>query len=727
MLFFLSGFCGLLYQVIWLRLAFRSFGVITPVLSVVISIFMLGLSLGSWAGGKWITSAGKKTGKPAILYYALAELLIGVGAFVVPLCFLLSENFLLKFGGHDSFLYLFLSALLIALSILPWCVLMGATFPLMMAFFKATDRSETTSFSFLYLANVIGAMCGTLITAFILIELIGFKNTLFLGGSINFSIAVISYLLSRSYPFSYHPAEKTVSPSTGPGGGLSVRSGLYTTILFITGFTSLGLEVVWTRAFTPILRTTVYAFAALVAVYLFATWVGSFTYRRDLSKKRYRSNATLLILLALSVFAPIIINDPRVNISKTILLISIFPFCAVLGYLTPKLIDEYSAGAPGRAGRAYAVNIVGSILGPLIASYALLPLFGSKVSMAILGVPYLLLVFLYAGRPALRFAARAAFGSISIVLLLISLLFSIGYEDRFGLADFSHKGVVRRDHTATVISYGAGMEKQLFVNGIAITKLTTITKMMAHLPLTMLSKKPESALVICFGMGTTFRSLMSWPIKATAVELVPSVRDAFSYYYNDAEEIMKDPRGNVVVDDGRRYLRRTKQKFDVITIDPPPPIEAAGSSLLYSYGFYRTVKMRLNDGGILHQWLPGGDEIVQEGVIRALVESFPYVNVYPSFEGWGAHFLASSKPIPNLTVEAALKKIPYKAKKDILEWSPSMSLRDIYGPILSEGRDAHRLLTIFDRTKKGKDILMTDDHPVNEYYILRQFFNKFKL
>ena len=47
LLFFISGFCGLLYQVVWLRLAFRSFGVITPVLSVVISVFMLGLALGS--------------------------------------------------------------------------------------------------------------------------------------------------------------------------------------------------------------------------------------------------------------------------------------------------------------------------------------------------------------------------------------------------------------------------------------------------------------------------------------------------------------------------------------------------------------------------------------------------------------------------------------------------------------------------------------------------------
>ena len=52
LLFFVSGFCGLLYQVVWTRLAFASFGIIMPVLSVVISLFMLGLSLGAWLGGR---------------------------------------------------------------------------------------------------------------------------------------------------------------------------------------------------------------------------------------------------------------------------------------------------------------------------------------------------------------------------------------------------------------------------------------------------------------------------------------------------------------------------------------------------------------------------------------------------------------------------------------------------------------------------------------------------
>src|SRR5437660_510054 len=86
-LFLLSGFCGLLYQVVWTRMAFASFGIITPVLSVVISVFMLGLSLGAWAGGRWIGPLVRRTGLSAVIFYALAEFIIGLGAFAVPRLF----------------------------------------------------------------------------------------------------------------------------------------------------------------------------------------------------------------------------------------------------------------------------------------------------------------------------------------------------------------------------------------------------------------------------------------------------------------------------------------------------------------------------------------------------------------------------------------------------------------------------------------------------------------
>src|SRR5205823_2499319 len=142
-LFFFSGFCGLLYQVIWIRLAFAHFGIITAVLSVVVSVFMLGLALGSWAAGVLAERLAKSSGRSPLRYYALTEFLIGLGAFVVPVLFRWGDRLLLPSGEINSATYLIFSAFVLGLSILPWCILMGATFPLMMGFLKQQQPSET--------------------------------------------------------------------------------------------------------------------------------------------------------------------------------------------------------------------------------------------------------------------------------------------------------------------------------------------------------------------------------------------------------------------------------------------------------------------------------------------------------------------------------------------------------------------------------------------------------
>src|SRR6185369_15652451 len=170
-LFFLSGACSLVYQVIWTRMAFASFGIITPVLSVVLSVFMLGLSVGSWAGGRAVSSLVRRTGISAIYFYAAVEFLIGVGAFVVPKLFGWGEQLLLTSGETNSVRYLTLSAIVLAVAIFPWCVCMGMTFPMMMAYVREQNSRSTRSFSFLYLANVAGAMSGILLSAAVWIEL----------------------------------------------------------------------------------------------------------------------------------------------------------------------------------------------------------------------------------------------------------------------------------------------------------------------------------------------------------------------------------------------------------------------------------------------------------------------------------------------------------------------------------------------------------------------------
>jgi spermidine synthase len=724
--FFISGFCGLLYQVIWTRMAFAAFGIITPVLSVVLSVFMLGLCIGSAVGGKWISVLTRRTGHSAIVYYAIAECMIGVGAFAVPLLFALGGRILLAAGQMNSLGYLLSSACVLALSILPWCFFMGTTFPFMMAYIRELKNHETQSFSFLYAANVLGAMSGTLLTAVVLVELFGFHKTLSYAAAGNFFITVVCLWLGQKQgaptivAAATEPALPKVAKSSVTG---SPRTRFVQWILFSTGFCAMAMEVVWTRAFTPILKTEVYSFALIVFAYLGATFAGSLLYRYHLKKNSPWPVPTLMAILIVSVFLPIVLNDPRfVKMSwildrdlrsAIITLASIVPFCAALGYLTPSLIDNYAGDDPKRAGNAYAMNVSGCILGPLVASYFLLPRMNERFALVVLGLPFF--VFFMAGWKSLPVLQRLLSSAGAFAILACSLFFSHDFGDY--VASHSTRMEVRRDYAASVVSVlDTRGNKSLLVNGIGMTTLTPITKYMVHLPLVLHEGDAKSALIICFGMGTSYRSALSWGLDTTAVELVPDVPNTFGFYHTNAAEVLRNPHGRIIIDDGRRFLTRTTEKYDLIVVDPPPPVEAAGSSLLYSTGMYDLIKQHLKPHGILQIWYPGGELFTTVAVVRSVGNSFPNVRCFSSIKMWGIHILASMDPIDTPTPDQMMARMPEDAKKDLLEWSSSQSPTAGLVKVISQELPLQGILDL----NSNSTALITDDGPLNEYFLLRR-------
>jgi spermidine synthase len=710
LLFFFSGFCSLLYQVVWVRMAFAHFGVITPVLSVVLSVFMLGLGLGALLGGKWVERWSRRLNVSSAYFYAGTELIIGIGAFVVPQLFQSGEDFLLSAGEASSTGYLLVSAVFIAVAILPWCIMMGATFPLMMSFIRQIDPANQSGFSFLYLANVMGAMVGAAMTALVLVEIFGFRETYVIAATINCLISIVSFGLARTYRLALTQSASLRSP-TPSRSGMPASGRWLEAILFTTGFTSLAMEVVWTRAFTFVLKTTIYAFATILTTYLLSTWIGSYLYRRSLKVGWLISTESVLGASCVFSLLPVVLNDPRLEQNAAATVLSIVPFCLALGYLTPRLIDEYSCGDPANAGWSYGLNIAGGILGPLVAAYILLPTIGVRAALLVLSVPMFLL-FVWATRRELLSKRHGPRIVLPFALLFVCAAFvSRSYEDgNF----YTGPHEIRRDHVATVIAYGEGMDKQLLVNGVGMTTLTPITKVMAHLPLAV-SGNAKSGLIICFGMGTTFRAMHSWGIDTTVVELSRSVTESFGFFFPDAREVISDPKAHTVVDDGRRYLLRGERKFDVITLDPPPPIEAAASSLLYSKEFYDVVKAHLAPNGILQQWFPGdSEEKSRYAVARSLRESFPYVIAFKSIADWGYHFLASMSPIRDITPADFVTRLPEPAKRDLMEWNADISIDKMAERILSRRTDIEQLLS------PGENMIVTDDLPYNEYFILRR-------
>lgn len=692
-----------MFEIVWLRLAMAAFGVTTPMVSMVLSIFMGGLALGSYAAGRFTT---RRAGAPPgffLAVYAGAELIVGSSALVLPLV-LDAGRRALHTGASGtpwgSLAHYGAAGLWLTLALLPFCVCMGATFPLVLAALGG-DR-PARRFGLLYLANVLGATAGTLASVFVMVELLGFRDTLRVTGCINLLLATVAFSRRRmNAPTSEARSIADVVPAN--------PHVLARPLLFMTGLTSMAMEVVWTRQFTPYVGSFVFAFAEILGLYLASTALGSFAYQAF--PGRLAGAAAPLrcgILLGLFGLLPLLAADPRLPVGPGVLAgaarvaLGVAPFCALLGYLTPLLVDRDANGSPGRTGTAYALNVVGCIVGPLIAGFVLLPNVSERQALGILSLP-LLSVAAY----DLRRLAPWALAAGAAGMLLVGR--TQGWEQLL------EPRVVKRNFMATVAASGRDFERTLTVNGIGMTTLTPVTKVMAHLPAASLPDGPHSALVVCFGMGTTFRSLLAWGIPTTAVELDPSVPALFSYFHEEAPLLLSRPQARVVVDDGRRFLARTADRFDLVTIDPPPPAEAAGSGLLYSIEFYDLVKRRLQPTAVVEQWIPACDLTTLVAVTRSLRASFPQVRVFRGFGGFGYHFLASNQALERLTAAELARRLPAAAAVDLVEWGPHATPEAQLDAILSTEIPVETILGF------GPEVpALTDDRPVNEYFFLRR-------
>jgi predicted membrane-bound spermidine synthase len=709
--FFLSGFCSLLYELIWLRLAVAQFGVTTTLVASFLSVFMAGLGLGSWLAGRLIRKYEPRLKFSPLYIYAIIELLIGISAMLVPLELGWGHSLLLRAASQvslSSVTYYLLSGGWLFLALVPWCACMGATFPAAMAALNVARKRESRSFSFLYLANVLGAMAGAVLPL-LLIERLGFSHTLKVGALLNLIVFTSAWLSARKPEFT--PRASSQTAAAVPNGSTRRRSSAERWLLFGTGLTSMGLEVVWVRMFTPALGTVVYSFATILGIYLLATFLGTRFYRRW--GGREISSSVIWSLLGFAGLLPLVASDPAVHISAVArVLLGIGPLALAAGFATPMLVDRDSGGDPEIAGSAYAMNVLGCVVGPLIAGYVLLPLMSERLALVTFSAPWFVIGMVSsldkASRSRSKERARLWPSMALLVAGVLLFVFTKGFERRI------HAPVVLRDPTATVIATGTGRNKHLLVNGIGMSALTPITKMMAHLPLAF-EANPRNALVICFGMGTTHRSMLSWGIDSTVVELVPSVPKLFPYFHADAEEVLRSQGSHVIIDDGRHYMEWSHDQYDVIVIDPPPPVEAAGSSLLYSREFYAIARRHLRPGGILQQWFPSADPATQAGIARAIRESFPYVRTFHSIENWGVHLLAGTQPISALSGAELASHLPEKASRDLLEWGPKATAQEQFDAVLHNEFPIEEL-----ESKSPATPALRDDLPINEYYLLRR-------
>lgn len=183
-IFFISGFSALIYQVCWQRLLFTGFGVDLTSITVIVSVFMAGLGVGAYFGGR----IADKFRTRLLIIFCLIELGIGCFGFVSANLILLVQDALVQSG------LVILTFATFLLLIFP-TFLMGATLPILTSFFNRYIANVGESIGTLYFYNTFGAAMGALTTGFILFNYLTLSQTIYLAASLNIFIAAVIFAI----------------------------------------------------------------------------------------------------------------------------------------------------------------------------------------------------------------------------------------------------------------------------------------------------------------------------------------------------------------------------------------------------------------------------------------------------------------------------------------------------------------------------------------------------
>lgn len=741
-MFLFSGISGLIYETIWLRMLSRILGNTVYATSVILAAFMAGLAIGSFVLGKISGPA-----KNSLKLYAFLEMGVALSAAaLVPVFSHLTPVYRSIYAlasGERLVLTLCQSLIMMVLLLVPTC-LMGGTLPVLSAFIKHNHRDLEGRIGVLYGSNTFGAVIGVLGSGMFAIGAWGERETLFVGIAINAAMSVLAFALSRPEL----PSVNQTAPGDGPLHGRqdapaassapTVVTRKFILIAYaVSGFAAISYEIVWTRMFQIQLGTSMYAFSMMLGCYLLGIALGSLAGGRLVLKKD--DNATVFGWLQLFIalysligmfllprFVPASFYENLVLTNVVILpLVIVTPLTFALGLMfsvvTGMYVDERETGRD--VGRVYSANTAGCIAGSLACGFILIHVLGTRGTMVLLaGVNILLGGYVLLNMKGRTARSIAGIGIIAILILaflspdpFLSVLKKSLSED-YGAAAANVQIYYHRENTAATTTAfgikGAPFSKQLYINGIGMTKLCTETKLMAHLPL-MLHPHPHSALVVCFGMGTALRSAWSHKgVECDVVELVGETYDCFKYFHANADQVFSDPRVRRFVDDGRNFLLMRSKKYDVITIDPAPPIWSAGTVNLYTKEFFESCRTHLADGGVMCLWIPPAAFSEVRMIMKTYYTVFPNTSVWRG-PRYGGFYMIGSDTFPDTSTNRFREALSDSTvKADISEW--------LLAPVQPKGIENMFLL---DAAMLGAFVqdapVITDNNPYTEFPLWR--------
>jgi spermidine synthase len=752
MLFFASGISGLMYEVVWLRMLTRITGVTIYATATVLAAFMSGLALGSFFLGRFIDKR-----EDALRVYAVLEFLVACAALLVPFLFTVSVHlfrYVYDISGENMLTTAVVRAIASFVSLLLPTTIMGGTLPVLTSCLVKRDNLFGRNMSVLYGLNTLGAVCGVLLSGFVTIGELGEWATLYIGAAINVVVAMLAYFVylrdRKSAAVMPVTRSRDTSAITISPYGDRVRS-VVLVAFAVSGFTALAYEVIWTRQLILFLETSIYAFSGMLAIFLAGIALGSVSMNKvadRLSRPLAFFGALELavgILSVLNLFLFLPLDGPS---AKGLLgwfrpifaaLIIVFPMTFVFGLAFPVAglcYAKHVENAGASVGRLYGANTVGSILGSLFAGFLLVPALGSTKTVVLLACLNVALgMVLFALEPGRTFVQNFKLAPVVLVFVALTTVsfgrdpFLATIERRiYGMEkhDFGATGVPKKPTEiyfhkeglqGTVTAFSVNNRKHLWVNGIGMTYLCTETKLMAHLPL-MFARDPKEFLVICFGMGTTVKSAALYPnLSITAVELVPETFDTFKFYHPGEEEVLKRKNVNLVANDGRNHLLLSKKKYDVITVDPAPPIWSAGTVNLYTREFFQLCRENLTPDGVMCLWFPGGLPEDGQAILRTFSEVFPESSVWKGPRNWGFYCIGTIRETPWDEFEKNARNafLQPAMVRDLTEYDNSCDqLHKFYGLHVMNKAQIH--------SARAAGALITDDNPFTEFFLWRRLW-----
>jgi spermidine synthase len=384
-------------------------------------------------------------------------------------------------------------------------------------------------------------------------------------------------------------------------------------------------------------------------------------------------------------------------------------------------------------GMLLGANTMGAIVGTFVVPFFLMPALTSPRSVVLMAAVNALmgLVLLSESRAMslpVRRAGTAVSGAVAAAAIILMIVpNNLVADPSVNSLARSHATMLQQaeDNVASVQAvrmYDRNQTLRLFVDGYTMTGMTVDTRMMADLPL---MTKPDAAsmCVIAFGMGSSYRTALLGGLRVDAVELVPSVPGMMGNFFSDAISVESNPNGRILITDGRNHVDLTTRFYDLLIVDPPPPMNGSGTAVLFSQEFYASAKARLNPGGVMMQW-----EVVNQTVdeLRSHVKTFrsvfEHVALVFSPAGNGLMMLGSDDSI-ELSPAGIQSVLSRPGVVDDLSSAPDSPPGVTTAAAWQrETIDAVWLTAADVDNFAVGGTLITDDRPYTEYDLLRHFF-----